>query len=284
MPELPEVETTRLALLPYVAGQQITGGLVRRPEVIRQGFTDLRTSLPGMGLHIAALARHGKQLLIELAPRSRGAPADSHWLNIHLGMTGSLRVVGKQLASKSLPYHSHVIWRLSNGCELVFADPRRFGGIWYFQSAQELHTQRIAKLGPDALAAQPRQLLRQLHNRQRPIKAALLDQTVIAGLGNIYVDESLHAAGISPIRLASNLDLTVWQRMVRHIRRILNRAIQAGGSSLRDYVAGQGQAGGFQLQHAVYGRGGQPCRRCGKVLHQEQVAGRTTVWCMGCQR
>lgn len=197
-----------------------------------------------------------------------------------------------------LPPHTHIVWRLSGdiddagggtgdetggGGELHFRDPRRFGGVWPFASSDDLLTRRWRHLGTDALAIQPRRLHAALQRTRRAIKAALLDQHVIAGLGNIYVDETLFRCRLHPLTPADELTLPTVQRLVASMRRVLRAAIAAGGSSLRDYVDGNGAAGGFQHRHQVYGRAEQPCRRCRDPLAAALIAGRTTVFCPTCQ-
>jgi len=161
---------------------------------------------------------------------------------------------------------------------------RRFGGVWTFPDRAALAAERWHRLGPDALAVRPAELNAGLGRTGRPIKAALLDQQVVAGLGNIYVDELLFAARLAPHARADGLDLPAVQRLVRQMRRLLRRAIDAGGSTFRDYVDAAGEAGRFQQSHRVYGRAGLGCRRCGRPLGSTLVAGRTTVWCPRCQR
>lgn len=228
------------------------------------------------GSRIERLARHGKQLAI-LADNGRG-------VCVHLGMSGQLRYVP---AGKSAERGDHIHCRwyvdgpLGRG-QLIFRDPRRFGGIWVFPDAG-LIERRWGKLGPDALRITAAQLRRAFAGRKRALKAALLDQQLIAGVGNIYADESLFLAGLHPEASCSALNKEEIAKLARAIRATLRSAVAAGGSTLRDYADGSGQAGWFTVQHRVYGRAGQGCVRCGKRLVGVRVAQRATAFCPGCQ-
>lgn len=180
--------------------------------------------------------------------------------------------------------HVHVRWRLDDGSYLSFRDPRRFGGVWAFETEAELRERRWRGLGIDALSLTGTKLRDALRDRKRPIKGALLDQTIVAGVGNIYADEALFASGIRPDRACASLAPEEVNALVRALRQILLMAIDAGGSSIRDYVNGSGNRGWFQVRHAVYGRGGLGCVRCGQKLASLTVAQRTTVMCRACQR
>ncbi|MEM7624961.1 MAG: bifunctional DNA-formamidopyrimidine glycosylase/DNA-(apurinic or apyrimidinic site) lyase [Planctomycetota bacterium] len=283
MPELPEVETVCRTLARHMIGQRITRVRLRRRDVVRPvsaGHTDLL-----LDQTVTRIERHGKQLALV---GDRGA-----CVCVHLGMSGSLCVVDstakdhKPHADRDGPAtktdHIHVVWTLGDGAEVWFRDPRRFGGIWTFASEQELRQTRWAKLGPDALVITPGQLHAGLSQTRRALKAALLDQHLVAGLGNIYVDELLFATSLHPLRPAATLAPVDSQRLVRAMRRILGRAIEAGGSTLRDYVDAAGQVGGYQTAFKAYGRGGEACGRCGEVMDTLVVAGRTTSACSVCQ-
>jgi len=271
MPELPEVETVRQSLMPHLPGRKVTHVRLRRPDVVRHLPAHTR---PLSGQTIAAVDRRGKHLQIY----TEHGPC----LDIHLGMTGSMRIV---TAGQTLPLsiHTHVLFTLDDGNELGFADPRRFGGMWYFGDPASLEGARLAKLGPDALTIQPRILHARLLRTRRALKAALLDQTVIAGLGNIYVDEALFAAQLNPATPSCIVSLLDCQTLIRKMRPILQNAIAARGSSLRDYVSSDGSRGSFQERHRVYGRTGGDCLRCKTPLATDIIAGRTTVWCPACQ-
>lgn len=283
MPELPEVETLRRSLEPDLLGRTILRATVRRRDMLvapgdppggfsrsrsEQSPVPLRAGWMLEGMNINALMRRGKQLAIECGQAA---------IVIQLGMTGSACVVD---AEADAPAHTHVLWRLENGRSLAFSDPRRFGCVRLLPDG----TRALwAALGPDALSVRGSALAARLVRTARPIKAALLDQAVVAGVGNIYADEALFAARIPPALRADRLDAASSRVLAREIRRILRAAIERGGSTIRDYRDASGNAGGYQLVHKVYGRGGEPCRRCRTALAQSQVAQRTTVWCPRCQ-
>ncbi len=266
MPELPEVETVRRGVEAFAIGKRVTSVCVRRSGVVRGDVSAMaRTTLTGA-------RRHGKQLAL----LTRRGPLAC----VHLGMSGSLCV---HHAGEPLAAHVHVVWKLAGGGELRFRDPRRFGGVFGFADPDALHAARWSRLGPDATAIGVADLHRRLRATARALKPALLDQALVAGLGNIYVDELLHAARLHPLTPACALDRNDARRLVARMRPLLQDAIDAGGSSLRDYVDAGGDAGGFQARHRVYGRGGQACRRCRATLSVAPVAQRTTVWCDRCQ-
>jgi formamidopyrimidine-DNA glycosylase len=206
-------------------------------------------------------------------------------LCIHLGMSGQLRFVphGQTLDQAD---HVHAVWNVqckkSSGT-LIFRDPRRFGGIWAFDSIDALREHRWNALGPDALTITGELLHAQLSGRHRPIKSALLDQAVLAGVGNIYADEALFAAGIHPATKAHRIDAQRADTLAASIVEILSSAIASGGSTIRSYVDSTGQGGSFAQFHRVYGRAGQPCLQCEAVLAQSTIAQRTTVHCPKCQ-
>ncbi len=281
MPELPEVETLRRSLAKNVLGHVILGVKVRRDSVIN-GSAKPKALL--CGLRIDQLIRHGKQLAIlgtmpEKDTADRESPIN-RCICVHLGMTGSLRYVASHHV---MDPHCHVVWRLDGRAQLRFRDPRRFGGIWTFDSLSALRNQRWSRLGQDALTIKPKHLHEKLLATRRAIKAALLDQQVIAGLGNIYVDELLFACRLNPMLPANRLTIQQVRPLVTKMKRLLAQAIEAGGSSLRDYVDSDGRRGKFQQLHQVYGREALPCRKCGLPLSKSQVAGRTTICCHQCQ-
>ncbi|MCX5662547.1 MAG: bifunctional DNA-formamidopyrimidine glycosylase/DNA-(apurinic or apyrimidinic site) lyase [Planctomycetota bacterium] len=295
MPELPEVQSVCASLAPRILGREIRSVAVRRTEVV-VGSTTPEAML--VGRRFTAIRRHGKQ--IALLAGDDALPA----ICVHLGMTGSLchrpaddPAVRAAIASprggrsKSVKdsgesmevRHLHALWQLDDGTWLVFRDPRRFGGLWTYPTFADLILERWGELGPDALTARPAELFARLGATGRPLKAALLDQGLLAGLGNIYVDELLHERRLHPLTPANALSASDVKGLVGSMRRLLARAIRAGGSSLRDYVDGEGKSGSFQLTHRVYGRGGEHCRRCRTTLQTLTVGGRTTVACPKCQ-
>ncbi|MDX9911669.1 MAG: bifunctional DNA-formamidopyrimidine glycosylase/DNA-(apurinic or apyrimidinic site) lyase [Phycisphaerales bacterium] len=299
MPELPEVETLRRSLEPALLGARVDRVLIFRRDVIvtsddppggfsrqrtshRPAPLELRTLLEGAT--IDALLRHGKEIAI--------STRDGRALRVHLGMTGQLRTRAHANTQRTTPDeppapHEHVRWTLRRAGErpvqLSFIDPRRFGGVWTSPTRDDLLA-RWAALGPDAVSITPSDLAKRLSRSRRPIKAALLDQGVLAGVGNIYADEALFIARIAPRRLASRLTPREINALADAIRQTLAQAIQARGSTLRDFADAEGNAGYAQLAHAVYGRGGEPCVRCGARLRSAVIAQRTTVWCPACQR
>ncbi|MEX2216685.1 MAG: bifunctional DNA-formamidopyrimidine glycosylase/DNA-(apurinic or apyrimidinic site) lyase [Phycisphaeraceae bacterium] len=284
MPELPEVERVRLSLEAALLGRRVEGVAIHRADVIQPIAS--KKAMPAALLlseRVRSILRHGKQLAI--VADGEGQPEEqARCICVHLGMTGSLIVAPSSSTLPPAAAHTHVTWQLDNGSRLTFRDPRRFGGIWTFPSLQALKAERWRALGNDALFIAPASLHEVLRQTSRSLKAALLDQQLIAGLGNIYVDELLFELGLHPMMPARRLRLPQVEAMVSAMRALLNRAIGGGGSSLRDYVDGNGQAGQFQLQHQVYGRSGKPCLRCASPLRSRTIAGRTTVFCRQCQR
>lgn len=310
MPELPEVECVRRTLAAGLVGRRIVA-VELGPHPVVRGDTGPAGLL--VGRTIALIDRLGKQLALVAQPQAKpspdAGPADPPCVVIHLGMSGQLRLAlqhdletsaapNHQILQRSKRYngssppeiaprppHCHVAWQLAGGGELRFVDPRRFGGVWTFASPQQRDAQRWDLLGPDALKLTPAKLFAALSGTQRPIKAALLDQHLVAGLGNIYVDELLFNCRINPLCLAHRLDQAQAASLCRRARSLLSRAIEQGGSTLRDYTDAQGRPGDYQLRHRVYGRAGLTCRRqgCGATLMADVVAGRTTVWCPSCQ-
>jgi formamidopyrimidine-DNA glycosylase len=281
MPELPEVETVRRTLEPWLVGRVVRRVALARPDIVAGDAT------PGAllrGCEIVALRRRGKQLAILASPASRGLRV----LVVRLGMTGQLRAVGA--GERDLRgAHVHARWTLSDrdgsrAGTLVFRDPRRFGGLFPFPSIDAVE-RAWAALGPDAAefldADDPR--LGRLWSTTRAIKAALLDQRCLAGIGNIYADEALFGAGIHPSQPARRLTVEQRARLLDAIRGTLNAAIRDGGSTVRDYANANGERGGFQERHAAYGRGGLPCVSCGGVLLKITIAQRSTTFCPRCQ-
>lgn len=282
MPELPEVEHLKRTLEPLLIGALIRGVELRRRDVVNRRVRSRRRRIASAdllaGCTIARLVRHGKNLaIVSKCGRS---------LCVHLGMSGQMVFVpGRERMGDSM--HVHCVWRVQNdnsGGRLVFRDPRRFGGIWTFDSIKSLRQARFEQLGPDALTITPAPLRAALAHSHRPIKAALLDQSVLAGVGNIYADESLWMARIHPASIASAIPAKRITDLARGIRMVLRASIRLGGSTIGTYLDGNGEAGEFAGSHQVYGRAGEPCGRCGRVLAQVVIAQRTTVFCMKCQK
>lgn len=280
MPELPEVEHLRRSLEPVVVGARFISVSVRRRSVVACGSTALPAALL-VGTTIIATHRRGKQMAIESS--SRGI------LVVQLGMTGSMTIERDTPPRGMDAKHRHVIWEIEPAGQpagtrwkLAFRDPRRFGGLTAYASLGALGD-AWDKLGPDALDIKTVHLAAALARTGRPIKSALLDQSVLAGVGNIYADESLFAARIHPLRPASTLDRGEVASLASHLRRILWQAANRGGSTLRDYRDAFGQPGSAVQIHQAYGREGEPCMRCRTPLEGLRLQGRATVFCPRCQ-
>jgi len=273
MPELPEVETVRRALelelrearVLAVDGRSIA---LRRPLVIE----DLAAVLPGR--RFAAARRRGKFLLLDLDPPGT--------LLCHLGMSGRLTL---DAAEAPLLPHTHAVLRLGDGRELRFVDPRRFGLMAWLEPGTEKTDPSLARLGPEPLDPEiGRWLPPRLKARQAPLKTLLLDQHLVAGVGNIYAAEALWRAGIRPDREGRRTALPRLARLAQEVRAVLEEAVAEGGTTIRDYAAPSGDFGYFAVRLEVYGRQGKPCRRCGAELRAGVLGGRTTSWCPRCQR
>jgi formamidopyrimidine-DNA glycosylase len=294
VPELPEVEQVRRTLVAALLGATVNAVQLLRLDMVADAngvaFDRRRRRLKHAllnGSTITGLRRHGKQLAL-LGDRG---PV----LVIQLGMSGqfTFHAHGQRLARRD---HVHCVWTIQRtepaaDCRfavaskgrLVFRDPRRFGVLTTLDSPEALRN-RWDALGPDALTMSADQLGARLFGSSRPIKAALLDQATLAGVGNIYADESLFLAGIDPRTPCGTLTPLAVDRLAAAIRLTLAQAIDGGGSTVRDYLNANGEPGRYAERLLAYGRGGKPCRRCGTVLVSLQVAQRTTVMCPTCQR
>jgi formamidopyrimidine-DNA glycosylase len=277
MPELPEVETVVRTLRPAIVGGRIARAQLHRADILTPTGIDLPPLLANRV--IGSIDRRGKRIVLTLD--------NSHRFYIHLGMSGRLTL---EPPDAPLLSHTHFISevipaapRRSKHLRLLhmrFRDPRRFGGIWWL--GDEIPGSE--NMGPEPLSMRPAELQKQLSRTTRAIKTALLDQTLIAGLGNIYVDESLFVAGIHPARPANLLDLSEINRLNRAIKQVLRKAIEHRGSTLRDYRDAHGESGGFQLQHNVYARTDKPCRTCKRPIQRIVMGGRSTHFCPMCQK
>ena len=259
MPELPEVETIVRELRPRIAGRHIVAAEVLHPRIARFCLEDLAAAI--IGRRIEEVLRHGKFILLRL---------DQGWITIHLGMTGKI------LFDAVPGPHTRAVFALDDST-MLYDDARMFGSIeWSSEPA------RTTRLGPDAFASDelPPSLLR----RRSPVKAALLNQSVFSGIGNIYADEALFRAGIHPRRRADRLSPARAAQLVQIIRDVMTEAVAFRGSSVSDYVDTEGRRGSFQQRHQVYGREGLPCPRCGGAIRRIVVAGRGTHYCPKCQR
>jgi len=270
VPELPEVETTVRGLEPALAGRVLMRVDVRRPDLRRAIPVDLRQRMTGA--RVVGLSRRAKYGIIET---DRG---DS--MVFHLGMSGRWR-----LDADVIGVHDHLVLETDAGCILALCDPRRFGSIDLVETATRDAWPPFAALGPEPLGPDfdAAYLKRVFAGRAAPIKALLLDQRAVAGLGNIYVCEALNLAGIAPTVPARSVSKPRLERLVSAIQSILAAAIAAGGSSLRDYVRPDGELGYFAKQWRVYGLEGHACA-CGGVVERRIDSGRSTFWCRKCQR
>ena len=275
MPELPEVETTRAGLAPHLEGRRVRSVLLRRPDLRWPIPPEVAERLPGQ--RIAAVRRRAKYLLLD---------TDAGSALLHLGMSGSLRVLP---AATPVREHDHVDFALQGangtpGRVLRFNDPRRFGCLLW-QPPGETHA-LLRELGPEPLseAFDGDYLFARSRGRSAPVKTFLMDQKVVVGVGNIYAAEALFAAGISPLRAAGKVSRERYAALAGEVKRILAHAIARGGTTLRDFLAPDGAPGYFEQELAAYGRGGEPCPRCGQPLKQAMVGQRASVWCARCQR
>ncbi|HAR54472.1 bifunctional DNA-formamidopyrimidine glycosylase/DNA-(apurinic or apyrimidinic site) lyase [Roseovarius nubinhibens] len=283
MPELPEVETVRRGLAPVMEGGTIARAEVNRPD-LRWPFPD-RMAERLAGQKVTALRRRSKYILADLA--------SGETLLIHLGMSGRMLISGdaqgRFVHDHPAPEkHDHVVLHMADGARITFNDPRRFGAMDLLPTdGAEAHP-LLAVLGPEPLGNgfHEEYFVAALKTRTMPAKSALLDQRIVAGLGNIYVCEALFRAGISPKRRVNNLSSARIASLVPIIRDVLGDAIAAGGSSLRDFRQADGELGYFQHNFDVYDREGQPCRRpgCDGIVARVVQSGRSSFYCPRCQR
>ena len=283
MPELPEVETVRRGLLPVMEGVGLIRTDVNRPD-LRWPFPD-RMAERLTEVTITALRRRSKYILGDLS--------SGETLILHLGMSGRILISGDPLGQFHHDHpapekHDHVVFHLANGARVTFNDPRRFGAMDLIATPEVESHKLLKKLGPEPLgnAFDETYLVEALKGRRTPIKSALLDQSVVAGLGNIYVCEVLYRAGISPLRKASHISSARLGSLVPHIRDVLGEAIEAGGSSLKDYRQTDGELGYFQHRFRVYDREGEACQTvdCAGQIARVVQSGRSSFFCRNCQR
>jgi formamidopyrimidine-DNA glycosylase len=272
MPELPEVETTRRGVAPWVEGVRVTGVLLRQRRLRWPVPRKLVTELPGR--RVLAAERRAKYLLF----RAEGDRS----LVLHLGMSGSLRVL--QQAGPPGP-HDHLDIALESGRVLRFNDPRRFGSADWVAGDPLAHP-RLRELGPEPLGPEftPEYLADACHARKVAIKQHIMNGRVVVGVGNIYASEALFRAGIHPARAAGRIGEARLAALVAAIRGVLNDAIRQGGTTLRDFAWGEGQRGYFRPELAAYGRAGEPCPRCGGAIRAVVQGQRATYYCARCQR
>ncbi len=271
MPELPEVETTRRGLEPWLLNRCIRAAIVRHRGMRWPVRADLSKLLAGRT--IRRVDRRSKYLLLE---------CETGWLIVHLGMSGSLRIVP---AEHPAGKHDHFDLVLDSGQALRLTDPRRFGAV-IWEPGEPCSHKLLRDLGPEPFDAafDAAWLHRRTRGRSAPVKNVLMDSHVVCGVGNIYANESLFRAGIRPTRAAGRISQDRYAHLVDEVRATLNEAIAAGGSTLRDFVRADGSPGYFQLNYFVYGREGEPCRRCGAKIKVVRVGQRSTFYCPRCQR
>ena len=267
MPELPEVETIRRSL-EQVAGKRVTGVTLLRTDIVKK--SDVLSIEEVVGSKIREIGRRGKYLVIGLGTKG--------YLVIHFGMTGRLLLVAKD---EPVARHTHAVIDLEGGCQLRYQDPRRFGGLSFMRDIESF----FRCLGPEPLDPSfgVQELSRRVKGRAAPVKSVLLDQKVVAGIGNIYADEVLFTAGIHPARKACELSEDELVRLHAAIKEIITRAVESRGTTFRDYRDGLNHPGQFQTQLSVYGRAGQPCSKCGGPIERMVIGGRSTHYCATCQ-
>ena len=273
MPELPEVETIRRSLQPRVLGRCIVEVEVREPRLRRRIADNFAARL--VGQRIDGIERRAKYLLFRLA--------SGDCLVAHFGMSGTIIVHDTRVPPEP---HDHVRLRLDDGAELVLNDPRRFGLLLLVAAGEMNDLAELRDLGVDPLEGDLRaeSLAAALRRSRRPVKNLLLDQTVLAGLGNIYATEALFRAGIRPTRRACRVRRAEVVRLLDSIRAVLREAVDLGGSSISDYRDGNGRPGYFQLRLRVYDRKGEPCSLCGAAIRRVVQTGRSSFYCPQCQR
>jgi len=293
MPELPEVETTRRGLAPHVDGLCILRAELKLPKLLKA--SPARGLRAAEGRCILGLRRRAKHLWLDLE--------GGLTLCVHLGMSGQLtwwdparqdspgfmrhkRTGLQKSAGQHAPdKHTHLLLHLEGGGRVQYRDPRQFGALRLLATEALERTAPFAGLGPEPLAPDftAASLLKALKARRSPLKALLLDQHLLAGVGNIYADEALHAAGLHPLRKGASLRPEEASALWKSLRRVLRQGIRLGGSSISDYVNAEGKRGGNQEQLKAYGRAGLPCHHCGALLERILVVQRSTVYCPHCQ-
>jgi formamidopyrimidine-DNA glycosylase len=278
MPELPEVETVRRGLSSAIVGAKIESVVVRNRSLRWPIPKNFETSLHGC--RIVQMNRRSKYLLFRLTGENNTAET----LLAHLGMTGSF-IVHETAHTPAIKAHDHVDLVLNNGLTMRYNDPRRFGSMHVYTGEDDAQP-LLAHLGPEPLtdAFDAHHIYEHTRRRSCAIKQALMDNTLVVGVGNIYANESLFRAGIHPNRAANRISRQRYAALVDEVKIILEEAIQAGGSTLRDYVNASGEPGYFQLNYFVYGRDGETCKRCGSILKLMRHGGRATVFCARCQK
>lgn len=271
MPELPEVETVRRGIEGPLAGQRIVATTVRDARL--RWPVDPALAQWVTGATVSAVRRRAKYLLIE---------TDRGHLMVHLGMSGRLYFVA---AGTPAAKHDHIDWQLSNHTILRYTDPRRFGSVHWLAGTETRHS-LLDKLGPEPLSEEfdADYLYHRSRKRSAPIKSYVMDGHIVVGVGNIYANEALFRAGIRPTAAAGRVSRARYEKLVAAIKAVLAEAIAQGGTTLKDFVGGDGKPGYFKQALAVYGRGGQPCLICQSALRELRLGQRATVFCAHCQR
>lgn len=271
MPELPEVESVRRTLAPRLEGRIVSRVRVGLPKLARPSPGDLAAGIRGR--MVQKIGRHGKLLILEL-------DSGGFW-TIHLGMTGQLILASQRPRAK----HIHITISFADGGErLYYRDLRQFGALTFCPDAAALAAGPLANMGPDALGLERGRFVSRLASRRTPLKSLLLDQRVLAGVGNIYADEALHRAGLHPTSRPAELSSRQLNDLHRHLQQILAEALARGGSSVRNFVDAEGRPGTFQHALRVYRRTGQPCPACQTTIAKIVLAGRSTHFCPHCQK
>lgn len=271
MPELPEVETIRSGIAPHLTGQKIVRVVVRQPRLRWPVPETLAADL--VGQRIRRVDRRAKYLLVY---------TDTGAIIIHLGMSGRLRL----LPTETPPFkHDHVDWVLANAQCLRFSDPRRFGSVLWTREPPEQHP-LLHALGPEPFDStfSGAYLREQAQGKITAIKSFIMDNHIVVGVGNIYANESLFRAGIHPLRPAGQVELTKYQRLAIAIQEVLHEAIRQGGTTLRDFMGGQGEPGYFQQYLHVYGRHALPCTVCSQPIEHCRIGQRSSYFCPCCQQ
>lgn len=272
MPELPEVETVARGLQREIAGRRVVSVALGKTDFM-DNPEELERLLPGAV--VRAVERYGKFLLLRLRPAEA---AEETALLVHLGMTGAMM---PKAASEPHAKHTHLVALLDDGRELRYVDPRRFGRMAMLRG--EALEKELLRFGADPLLASEEEFLDRIRSRKARIKALLLDQSVLRGVGNIYADESLWKAKIHPAQLGARIPREQAKRLYHALQEILENAIALRGSSISDFLDADGERGEYQLHHQVYGREGKACPRCRRVIRRIVVAGRSSYFCLNCQ-
>ena len=274
MPELPEVEVLRRSLLPHLVGDRIERVVVTNPS-LREPVDTARLRKAAKGREVLGLRRRSKYLLIDL---------EGGWtVVVHLGMSGQLTLVPG--GAPQVP-HEHVAFHLRSGRRLRLRDPRRFGLVFAVPTAEMETDAHFAHLGVEPLEPgfSGGTLARAAEGRRGPVKAFLMDASVVVGVGNIYASETLHRAGVHPARSVARISRASWERVAESAMAVLRQAITQGGTTLNDFADGEGNSGYFQVSLSVYDREGEPCRACGRSVRRIVQSNRSTFYCPQCQR